>query len=147
HSQAMAAQSSLYHNPSLTTAIHNWQAVGENVGEGPDVSDIHVAFMNSPEHRANILDHDFTQVGVGVSVDHNGIVWVTEDFREPMSSAPAPDRKAAALPSVSAAASRSAAGSAWASAQGRTVTEPDSVTHALSVVVAPWCSPAAPTSV
>ncbi|HET7309940.1 MAG TPA: CAP domain-containing protein [Mycobacteriales bacterium] len=86
HSAQMASSQSLYHNPSLTTQIQNWQAVGENVGEGPTVSDIHTAFMNSPEHRANILDHDFTQVGVGVSVDKNGIIWVTEDFREPMSS-------------------------------------------------------------
>ena len=54
------------------------KAVGENVGEGPTVTDIHNAFMNSPEHKANILDHDFTQVGVGVSVDKNGIIWVTE---------------------------------------------------------------------
>ena len=86
HSQQMASQQSLYHNPSLTTQVQNWQAVGENVGEGPSVSDIHTAFMNSPEHRANILDHDFTQVGVGVAVDKNGIIWVTEDFRQPMSS-------------------------------------------------------------
>lgn len=84
HSANMASQQSLYHNPSLTTQVQNWQAVGENVGEGPDVNDIHTAFMNSPEHRANILDHDFTQIGVGVSVDKNGIIWVTEDFREPM---------------------------------------------------------------
>jgi Cysteine-rich secretory protein family len=86
HSAQMASQQSLYHNPGLTTQVQNWQAVGENVGEGPSVSDIHTAFMNSPEHRANILDHDFTQVGVGVSVDKNGIIWVTEDFRKPMSS-------------------------------------------------------------
>src|SRR3954447_1453243 len=86
HSSQMASQQSLYHNPSLTTQVQNWQAVGENVGEGPTVSDIHTAFMNSPEHRANILDHDFTQVGVGVSVDRNGIIWVTEDFRKPMYS-------------------------------------------------------------
>src|SRR5436305_4971981 len=86
HSAQMASQQSLYHNPSLTTQVQNWQAVGENVGEGPSVSDIHTAFMNSPEHRANILDHDFTQVGVGVAVDKNGIIWVTEDFRQPMSS-------------------------------------------------------------
>jgi Cysteine-rich secretory protein family len=85
HSQQMASQQSLYHNPSLTTQVANWQAVGENVGEGPSVPDIHTAFMNSPEHRANILDHDFTQVGVGVAVDKNGIIWVTEDFRQPMS--------------------------------------------------------------
>jgi uncharacterized protein YkwD len=86
HSAQMAQQQSLYHNPNLTTQVQNWQAVGENVGEGPTVSDIHDAFMHSPEHRANILDHDFTQVGVGVSVDSNGIIWVTEDFREPMRS-------------------------------------------------------------
>jgi hypothetical protein len=86
HSAQMASKQSLYHNPNLTTEVKNWQAVGENVGEGPTVSDIHNAFMNSPEHKANILDHDFTQVGVGVSVDNNGIIWVTEDFRQPMKS-------------------------------------------------------------
>jgi hypothetical protein len=86
HSATMASKHSLYHNPSLTTQVPNWQAVGENVGEGPSVGDIHQAFMNSPEHRSNILDHDFTQVGVGVSVDKDGIIWVTEDFRQPMGS-------------------------------------------------------------
>ena len=88
HSAQMSSKQSLYHNPNLTTDVHNWQAVGENVGEGPTVSDIHNAFMHSPEHKANILDHDFTQVGVGVSVDKNGIIWVTEDFRQPQSSTP-----------------------------------------------------------
>jgi hypothetical protein len=86
HSAQMASSQTLYHNPSLTSQVQNWQAVGENVGEGPTVSDIHTAFMNSPEHRANILDHDFTQVGVGVVVDKNGMIWVTEDFRKPMYS-------------------------------------------------------------
>src|SRR5206468_9768196 len=86
HSRTMASKGQLYHNPSLTSEVQNWQAVGENVGDGPTVGDIHTAFMNSPEHRANILDHDFTQVGVGVSVDKNGIIWVTEDFRQPMTS-------------------------------------------------------------
>jgi uncharacterized protein YkwD len=86
HSAQMASRQSLYHNPNLTSDVQNWQAVGENVGEGPTVSDIHVAFMNSPEHRSNILDHDFTQIGVGVSVDSNGTIWVTEDFRQPMHS-------------------------------------------------------------
>jgi uncharacterized protein YkwD len=68
HSQQMASRQELYHNPNLTTEVQNWQAVGENVGDGPTVDSIHQAFMNSPEHRANILDHDFTQVGVGVTI-------------------------------------------------------------------------------
>ena len=87
HSAQMASKQQLYHNPNLTSQVRNWQAVGENVGEGPTVSDIHTAFMHSPEHKANILDHDFTQVGVGVVVDKNGIIWVTEDFRQPMRAA------------------------------------------------------------
>jgi len=86
HSAQMASKQELYHNPNLTSQVQNWQAVGENVGEGPTVSDIHNAFMQSPEHKANILDHDFTQVGVGVVVDKQGIIWVTEDFRQPQSS-------------------------------------------------------------
>ena len=107
HSANMAAQQSLYHNPGLTSQVQNWQAVGENVGEGPSVSDIHTAFMNSPEHRANILDHDFTQVGVGVSVDKNGIIWVTEDFRKPMYSSSSSSSGSSSSPSHSSSTSHS----------------------------------------
>src|SRR4051812_37330181 len=109
HSAEMASRQSLYHNPSLTSQVTNWQAVGENVGEGPTVSDIHTAFMNSPEHRANILDHDFTQVGVGVSVDKNGMVWVTEDFRQPSG---ATSRSSTPVHSSSSSSSSSASSSA-----------------------------------
>jgi len=121
-SAAMASHQSLYHNPSLTTAVHSWQAVGENVGEGPTVGDIHVAFMNSPEHRANILDHDFTQVGVGVSIDKNGIVWVTEDFREPLSAAAPVTHTAShssgthSAPVSTSASTSSSASPTWSSA-------------------------------
>jgi len=94
HSGAMASSQTLYHNPALTTAITNWQAVGENVGDGPTESDLQTAFMQSPEHRANILDRDFTQVGIGVVIDSHGTMWVTEDFRQPIAVA-----KAAAIPS------------------------------------------------
>jgi hypothetical protein len=90
HSAAMAASQTLYHNPDLTTEVQNWQSVGENVGFGPSVSDINTAFLNSPEHRANILDAHYTQVGVGVYVDSRGALWVTEDFRQPMSVAAPP---------------------------------------------------------
>src|SRR5690242_5672135 len=61
----MAAAQKLYHNPGLATQVSNWRYVGENVGYGPDVSTLMTAFMNSAPHRANILDHQFTQVGVG----------------------------------------------------------------------------------
>ncbi len=79
----MAARSTLYHNPRLTQDVTNWRWVGENVGYGPDALTVHVAFMQSPGHRANILDRDYAQVGIG-SVVVNGRVWVAEVFRQPM---------------------------------------------------------------
>jgi hypothetical protein len=82
----MAAANRLYHNPDLTTDVHHWLVVGENVGYGPDVRSLVQAFWNSPEHKANILDRDYTQVGVGTDFE-NGVLWVSEVFRKPDSSA------------------------------------------------------------
>jgi uncharacterized protein YkwD len=80
----MADQDTLYHNPRLTAEVPNWSHVGENVGTGPDPVTIHRAFMRSPSHRANILSHEFTRVGVG-AVERNGSVWVVEVFKTPSS--------------------------------------------------------------
>jgi hypothetical protein len=91
HSQEMAAKHTIYHNSNLANDVSGWQAVGENVGMGGSASSIHNAFMNSPAHRANILDHDFTQVGIGTAYDDKGVLYVTEVFRKPSgSTAPAP---------------------------------------------------------
>ena len=48
---------------------------------------VHTAFMNSPAHKANILDRDYTEVGIGAVVA-NGRVWVAQVFRRPMRNAP-----------------------------------------------------------
>ena len=79
----MADRNVLYHNPNLTTDVTNWRWVGENVGYGPDALTVHVAFMQSAPHRANILDRDYTEVGIGAVVV-DGRVWVAEVFRRPM---------------------------------------------------------------
>ena len=79
----MASQAKLYHNPRLTSAVSNWRYVGENVGYGPDALTVHVAFMNSPGHRANILDRDYSEVGVGAVVVGDPDA-VAEVFRRPM---------------------------------------------------------------
>jgi uncharacterized protein YkwD len=79
----MAAQNRLYHNPNLATDVRNYRWAGENVGYGPGVDVLHQAFLNSPDHRANILDHDFTEVGLG-AVWSSGRLWVAEVFREPI---------------------------------------------------------------
>jgi uncharacterized protein YkwD len=81
-SATMASKNRLYHNANLATWLRNWnwRILGENVGVGGSVSQLHVAFMNSPPHRANILDRRFRNVGVGVVV-RNGRTWVTVIFR------------------------------------------------------------------
>ena len=78
----MAARGTLFHNPDLTSDVPNWQFVGENVGFGPDSVTLHRAFMDSAPHRANILDKDFTRIGVGAVV-RDGRVWVAEVFKTP----------------------------------------------------------------
>lgn len=81
-SGTMANQDKLYHNPSLGSQVSGWKKVGENVGRGPSVGSLHAALMNSPGHRRNILDPEWTEVGVGVVVK-DGTVWVTQVFRLP----------------------------------------------------------------
>jgi hypothetical protein len=88
----MASSTRLYHNPRLTSEVRNWRWVGENVGYGPDVAAVHRAFMNSAPHRRNILDRDYTEIGVGV-VRAGGRVWVAEVFRKPMRAAKVTARK------------------------------------------------------
>lgn len=83
--QHMAATGILEHNPNLTSQVTGWRYVGENVGYGPDDTAVEAAFMASPHHRSNILDHDFTQIGIGEAYA-GGRVWISQVFREPLST-------------------------------------------------------------
>jgi uncharacterized protein YkwD len=53
----------LSHSTLSNGAPSNWQKLGENVGFGASIDQVHVAYMNSPGHKANILDPTFTQIG------------------------------------------------------------------------------------
>jgi uncharacterized protein YkwD len=39
-----------------------------------------VAWMNSPNHRANILSGAYSAAGVGIAIGADGQVWVAVDF-------------------------------------------------------------------
>lgn len=106
HSARMAARDHLHHNPNLTSEVQSWSAVAENVGVGFDVDSIHRAFMDSPSHRANIVDGRYTEIGVGVVQGADGRLWVTQVFRQPTSAPPpttAPPTTAAPAPSPTTA--------------------------------------------
>jgi uncharacterized protein YkwD len=90
HSRVMADSGDLHHDPNLSSTLGDWRKFGDNVGNGASVSSVHARFMGSSQHRRNILDPDFTQVGIGVVVDGNGQIWVTQVFRQPAGASPAP---------------------------------------------------------
>jgi uncharacterized protein YkwD len=81
HTSQMAGQRTLFHTPSFS-GICCWDAVGENIGMGYTVRSLHLAFMHSPPHRANILAPGMREVGVGFN-SAGGRLWVTEVFRDP----------------------------------------------------------------
>ncbi|MFA9429323.1 CAP domain-containing protein [Egicoccus sp. AB-alg2] len=81
HAMRMCTRDRLYHNPNLTKEVRNWRSVGENVGRGTTIDRLNRAFMDSPGHRANVLDKRWTQYGVGVAVNGQGKVYVVQVYR------------------------------------------------------------------
>lgn len=63
-----------------TAGYVDWIAVGENLAAGSRSPEETVAaWMNSPTHRAALLNPDYTEVGVAVAYGGNyGIYWAQE---------------------------------------------------------------------
>ena len=60
-----------------------------------DIPTVQAAFMASPEHKANILDPRYTQMGVGSATSIYPscgcpVLWVVVDFRRPATVTTAP---------------------------------------------------------
>jgi uncharacterized protein YkwD len=54
-------------------------ATGENLAYAPSLRVAHEGLMNSPGHRANILNPAFTRLGIGVIRSENrGLMFVQE---------------------------------------------------------------------
>ena len=75
---------------------YDYLSVGENLALGPFASDqvVVLAWMNSPGHRANILNSRFTEIGVGVTscVFEGRLTWLAvQHFGKPVSDCPRPD--------------------------------------------------------
>ena len=88
-SAVMARTQTLAHNPSFPNQVHSdWLMLGENVGVGPTVDELHRAFVASPAHYKNLVEPRFDAVGIGI-VELNGTIWVTQNFKQ-RGAAPAP---------------------------------------------------------
>jgi uncharacterized protein YkwD len=63
--------------------------VAENVAEGPSAEMIHVSWMHSPPHRANLLDPELTDIGIAIAVGAPGpgsgrspMLFAVQDFSQ-----------------------------------------------------------------
>lgn len=87
HSSLMAGKHALSHQfpgepdvrHRITTTGLRFDFSGENVAYDTDILSAHRSLMNSPPHRANILDANYNVIGVGV-VRRGNAIYVTEDF-------------------------------------------------------------------
>jgi uncharacterized protein YkwD len=87
HAQAMARQGLVSHTlpgePSLagraSKAGARFSWISENIVQSTSPAGAHQQFMNSPNHRSNILDSDMDSVGIGIAQSH-GQLYVVEDF-------------------------------------------------------------------
>lgn len=50
-----------------TNVGYNWVTIGENVGYDIDGSDMFAAWLGSAGHYSNIIDPDYTEIGIGVA--------------------------------------------------------------------------------
>lgn len=67
----------------VTAAGYEWSAVGENIAVGqPTAVAVVEAWLESPGHRANILNCEYTQMGLGVDTSDGGPRW-TQVFAAP----------------------------------------------------------------
>ena len=87
HALRMAKANTLSHqlpgeSPMQDRARHagaRFSLIAENVALGPSVSGLHLQWMNSPPHRANLLDKDLNSVGISV-VQSGQTFFAVEDF-------------------------------------------------------------------
>ncbi|MEU3660204.1 CAP domain-containing protein [Streptomyces sp. NPDC032940] len=88
YSDVMAASGVMSHTgpdgSTMTTRVeaagYEWSTLGENIARGQaDAASVMESWMNSPGHRANILNCSFEELGVGVHFGDGG-PWWTQDF-------------------------------------------------------------------
>jgi Cysteine-rich secretory protein family len=87
HARELAGHAALSHRfsgePELTQRVSaagaRFSAAAENVALADTPEEIHLALMNSPGHRANIMSPRYNAVGIGVVVLRNRM-YVAQDF-------------------------------------------------------------------
>ena len=87
HADELAASGYLWHSDIggwlAAPWMSGWRSLGENLAQGSPGSNswgLEDMWMGSAPHRANILNGGFNRIGVGVTVDGAGRVWMVALF-------------------------------------------------------------------
>ena len=59
---------------------YSYRAAGENIAHHATIEKAQAAFLSSPGHRKNIMSSAYSKVGIGVAIDKNGFVYLTQIF-------------------------------------------------------------------
>jgi hypothetical protein len=89
HALRMAQQDALSHQYTGELAMADraakagarFSTIAENIGEERQAETLHAEWMESPPHRANLLDPQLDAVGIAV-VEKNGNLFAVEDFAQ-----------------------------------------------------------------
>jgi uncharacterized protein YkwD len=94
HSEDMAREGFFGHEGAdgsepanrVTRAGIQWRSTGENIAKCRDVAEAEAIFMNEPKfrqnHRGNILNPEYTHVGIGIARGPDGTLYITQEFVE-----------------------------------------------------------------
>ncbi|HTX15563.1 MAG TPA: CAP domain-containing protein [Candidatus Baltobacteraceae bacterium] len=70
----------------VTRAGIQWRSTGENIAKCRDVAEAEAMFMDEPKfrqnHRGNILNSDYTHIGVGIARGPDGTLYITQEFAQ-----------------------------------------------------------------
>ena len=94
HAANMAARRELSHTitGSTTSTLHSriadveyrYSAIAENIAYGAiSLDEVMGGWMNSPGHRTNIMNSNYTQTGVGIARASNGDLYYCQVFGRP----------------------------------------------------------------
>jgi uncharacterized protein YkwD len=93
HTDRQAAQDTMSHQldgeapmgDRVTAEGYRWGGVAENVAAGyRTAADVMDGWMNSPGHKANILNCGYKNIGVGVAKSAKGTLYWTQNFASPL---------------------------------------------------------------
>lgn len=81
-SEVQARDKTMKHNPAMSSQVPaGWVRVGENVAYGySSAAAVMEGWRTSPGHYANIIQEQYTHIGVGVAYSAGGVAYYTQVF-------------------------------------------------------------------